>query len=277
MRAQSIASLLLASLASLAVPSVWASACEKLVVTGAAEQPPYLWRGAGKPAKLVGASADIAAEIGKRLGVKIEILDSGTASQALADVQSGRVDLLLGSALDMARLESLDFVHPPMFELPSVVWLRKDAGFEYLGWNDLRGRNGVRLKGVQAGPQFEAFARANLTLSSVDTPRQAFERLQAGKADYLLLERQAGAAAAAGLGLAAEALQAHEPPVFSEQRYLALSHASACNEPRLRGQLAVIMIELAASGLSARLIETNLQRWRAEQTGPAATVQEQTP
>lgn len=277
MRVQSLASLLLASLASLAAPSLLAAgACEKLVATAAPEQPPYLWRDAGQPKRLVGASADMAAEIGKRLGVKIEILDSGTASQALADVQSGRVDLLLGSVLDMARLENLDFVHPPMLDLPSVIWLRKDAGFSYLGWNDLRGRKGVRLKGAEAGAQFEAFARANLTFSTVDSPRQALERLQQGKADYLLLERQAGAAAAASLGLG-ESLQVYEAPVFSEQRYLALSHGSACNEPKLRGQLARIMTELQASGLPARLIESNLQRWQAEQAGATTTLQENTP
>ena len=69
----------------------------------------------------------------------------------------------------------------------------------------------------------------------------------------------------------------HETPVFSEQRYLALSHSSACNEPKLRGQLAIIMTELAASGLPARLIESNLQRWQAQQANSVSPVQENAP
>lgn len=276
MRVRPFASLVLASLASLAAPALWAAAsCEKLVATGYPEQPPYLWRDAKQPARLVGVAADLADQIGKRLGVKIEVLDSGSASQALADVQSGRVDLLLGTALKVAHLDSMDFVHPALLEMPSVIWLRKDAAFAYQGWNDLRGRNGVRLAGTRADDQFEGFARANLMLESVDTPRQAFEQLQQGKADYVLVERYQGAAAVASLGLG-ESVQAVEAPLFAESRYLALSHNSACNEAKLRGQLAIALTELAGSG-SSRLIESNLQRWQAEQAGKASPVQDKAP
>jgi polar amino acid transport system substrate-binding protein len=272
MRVRPLASLLLAALTGLSAPALWAASCEKLVATGQSE-PPYLWPDAKKPSQLVGAAADLADEVGKRLGIKIQVLDS---AEALADVQSGRVDLLLDSPLNVELLDSMDFIHPPLLQLPSVVWLRKDSGFSYQGWNDLRGRNGVRLLEVRADEQFESFARANLTLQSVQTPLQAFELLQQGRADYVLVDRHQGAAAVASLGLA-DAVQLSDVPLFAEKRYLTLSHNSACNDPKLRGQLARTLTEMAESGLAARLIEFNLQRWQAEQAGKASSVQDKAP
>lgn len=277
MRVRPLVSLLLASLAGLSASTLWAAAsCEKLVATGAPDQPPYLWRDPAQPSRLVGVAADLADEVGKRLGIKIEVLDSGSASQALADVQSGRVDLLLGSPLKVELLDGMDFVHPPLLQQPSVIWLRQDAGFTYQGWNDLRGRTGARLSGTKADEQFESFARANLTLQSTDTPQQAFAQLQQGKADYVLVERHRGAAAVASLQLA-DAVQLVDAPLFSESRYLTLSHSSACNEPKLRGQLARTLTELTESGLSSRLVEFNLQRWQTEQAGSASPVQDKNP
>lgn len=158
----------------------------------------------------------------------------------------------------------MDYVHPAFYITPSVVWVRKGKEFPYLGWDDLRGKLGGTLVGNSFGQQFDAFAKANLTLESVPSLTQAFQKLLLGRTEYVLYERYPGVALADSLGLQ-EDLQALEPPISSEGLFLTLSHNSACNDPWLRGQLAKKMTELTASGLPETLLQSNLQRWKAQQ------------
>ena len=253
-------------MALLFVPGLAAAAgkCERLVATGNPEYPPYLWRDPQSPQHLIGANADLLALIGKQLGVKIEIIYTGPWSRAQDEVRTGRVDLLAGAFLTLPRLESMDYVHPAFFNTPSVVWVRKGQGFPYSGWEDLRGRTGGTLVHNSFGQQFDAFAKANLSLEEVPSLIQAFQKLLLGRTDYVLYERYPGVALANTQGLL-ENLETLEPPISSEGLYLTLSHNSACNDPWLRGQLAKKMTELTAAGLPESLLQRNLERWKAQQ------------
>ncbi len=57
-------------------------------------------------------------------------------------------------------------------------------------------------------------------------------------------------------------LKAHPQPVDQSGLFLAVSHNSGCNAPRLRGQLAKKMTELPASGLTEAALQRNLERWK---------------
>lgn len=246
-----------------------ASKCERLVATGNPEYPPYLWRDPQNPQHLIGANADLLKRIGEDIGVKIEVIYTGPWSRAQDEVRTGRVDLVAGAFLTMSRLDAMDYVHPAFYLTPSVVWTRKAQEFTYNGWDDLRGRTGGTLVNNSFGQQFDAFAKANLTLESVPAVTQAFQKLLLGRTDYVLYERYPGLAVIDTLGLMDD-VQALEPPISSEGLYLALSHNSACNEPWLRGQLAKKMTELTASGLPDSLLQHNLQRWKEQQLQPVS-------
>ncbi|HSC82889.1 MAG TPA: transporter substrate-binding domain-containing protein [Pseudomonas sp.] len=246
-----------------------AGKCERLVATGNPEYPPYLWRDPQSPEHLIGANADLLMQIGEQIGVKIEIIYSGPWARAQDEVRTGRIDLLAGAPLTLPRLESMDYVHPAFFQTPSVVWVRKGQVFPYSGWDDLRGHTGGTLANNSFGPQFDAFAKANLTLENVPSLTQAFQKLLLGHIEYVLYERYPGVALADTLGMQAD-LETLEPPISSEGLYLTLSHDSACNEPWLRGQLAKKMTELTAAGLPETLLQRNLQRWKAQQLQPAS-------
>jgi len=245
-------------------PLFAAGKCERLVATGNPEYPPYLWRDPQSPQHLIGANADLLTLIGEQLGVKIEILYTGPWSRAQDEVRTGRVDLLAGAALTLPRLEYMDYVHPAFFSSPSVVWVRKDQGFPYSGWEDLRGRTGGTLVHNSFGQQFDAFAKANLNLEEAPSLLQAFQKLLLGRSDYVLHERYPGMALAGTQGML-ESLETLEPPISSEGLYLTLAHDSACNDPWLRGQLAKKMTELTAAGLPETLLQRNLERWKAQQ------------
>lgn len=246
-----------------------AGKCERLVATGNPEYPPYLWRDPQSPEHLIGANADLLTHIGEQLGVKIEVIYTGPWSRAQDEVRTGRVDLLAGAFLTLPRLESMDYVHPAFFLTPSVVWVRKDKGFPYAGWDDLRGRTGGTLVNNSFGQQFDSFAKANLSLENVPSLTQAFRKLLLGRTDYVLYERYPGVAVAETLGMLAD-LEILDPPISSEGLYLTLSHDSACNEPWLRGQLAKKMTELTAAGLPETLLQRNLERWKTQQLQPAS-------
>lgn len=246
-----------------------AGKCERLVATGNPEYPPYLWRDPQHPQKLIGANADLLQQIGEQIGVEIEVMYTGPWSRAQDEVRTGRVDLLAGAFLTLPRLERMDYVHPAFYITPSMVWVRKGHEFPYSGWEDLRGRVGGTLVNNSFGQQFDTFAKANLTLESVPSLTQAFQKLLLGRTEYVLYERYPGLAVANTLGLM-EDLQALQPPISSEGLFLTLSHNSACNDPWLRGQLAKKMTELTATGLPEILLQRNLERWKSQQLQPAS-------
>src|SRR5438045_386680 len=90
---------LLVGLSVLPVLSVAAGKCERLVVTGSPDAPPYLWRDPQDPTHLIGASADLLQQIAGELGLKVELLYAGLRSQALDEVRSGRMDILADAPL----------------------------------------------------------------------------------------------------------------------------------------------------------------------------------
>lgn len=91
--------------------------------------PPYLWRDPQDPKRLIGANADLLQRLGKELGVRIDVLYSGSWEKAQEEVTSGRADLLAGAYLTLARLGSMDYVHPPFLMTSGVVWVNEDAAF----------------------------------------------------------------------------------------------------------------------------------------------------
>ena len=87
-----------------------AGKCERLIVTGSPDAPPYLWQDPKNPEKLIGASADLLQHVAGELGIKVELLFAGKRSQALDEVRSGRMDMLADAPLTVSELE-LSLIH----------------------------------------------------------------------------------------------------------------------------------------------------------------------
>lgn len=239
--------------------------CDRVIATGAADNPPFLWRDPENPKRLVGANADLLKNIADSLGLKLEVIYTGGADKALEEVRSGRVDLLLDATLDAEKLAVLDFVHPSITPLQSVAWVRQEPGFLYASREDLAGKRGLSVKG-------EAFAPPALKLRTVPDLAQGARSVLANEADYLLHERYGAIARLGSQGLLDD-LQRLDPPVGTRGMHLAIAHDSACNDPWLRGQLAIKMTELRAADVPQRLLGENLLRWRELQSKPAASSQ----
>ncbi|MFW9269715.1 transporter substrate-binding domain-containing protein [Pseudomonas sp. D2-30] len=249
--------------------SAAAGKCERLIATGSPDAPPYLWQDPQDPKHLIGAGADLLAQVAQALGIKIELLYAGKRAQALDEVRSGRMDLLTDAPLTTTGLQALDYVHPPLLENDYLVWTRKDSTLVVERPEDLHGHNGALSEKARMTQGFGLFAEQNLTVTRTPNLTQAFQKLLLGEVEYVLAGRYSGLAMAQTLGMAND-LQAAPQAVDKPGLFLALSHNSACNDPWLRGQLAQKMTELAASGLAEAVLQRNLERWRAQLKSPVS-------
>lgn len=258
---------LLLCLTVLPAPSVAAGKCERLVVTGSPDAPPYLWQDPQNPKQLIGASADLLQQVAGELGIKVELLYAGKRSQAQDEVRSGRMDMLADASLTVSELDTLDYIHPPLLENDYLVWTRKDSTLIYNEAQDLRGHPGALSEKSRMTPAFGVFAEQQLTLARTANLTQAFQKLLLGEVEYVLAGRYSGMAAAQTLNLAND-LIARPQPIDKPGLFLAVSHNSACNDPWLRGQLAKKMTELPASGLTEAVLQRNIERWKAQLSQP---------
>ncbi|MFL8988936.1 transporter substrate-binding domain-containing protein [Pseudomonas sp. QLc11A] len=244
-----------------------AGKCERLVVTGSPDAPPYLWQDPQNPKHLIGANADLLQQVAGELGLKVELLYAGKRAQALDEVRSGRMDMLADATLTVSELETLDYIHPPLLENDYLVWTRKDSALVYNEATDLHGHPGAVSEKARLTPQFSTFAAQQLTLARTSSLTLAFQKLLLGEVEFVLAGRYSGMATAQTLGMAGD-LIARSQPVDKPGLFLAISHNSACNDPWLRGQLAKKMTELPASGLTEAVLLRNIERWKAQRSQP---------
>ncbi|MFJ3523252.1 substrate-binding periplasmic protein [Pseudomonas sp. NPDC090203] len=249
--------------------AVAAGKCDRLVVTGSPDAPPYMWRDPQDPAHLMGANADLLKEAAGQMGIKLEFLFAGKRSQALEEVRTGRMDLLADTPLKSSELESLDFIHPPIAQNEIMVWTRAGRPQPFNSLADLQGHPGAISEKTRVTSAFENAIKDHLTLEKQPNLTQAFQKLMLGQVEFVLAGRYAGMALTQTLGMSRDLL-AQPLPLDRPGLYLALSFNSACNDPWLRGQLAKKMTELAASGRSNEAVTRNLELWKAQLQQPTS-------
>ncbi|WP_296256942.1 MULTISPECIES: substrate-binding periplasmic protein [unclassified Pseudomonas] len=264
-----LASLVAGSLLLQSMSAVAAGSCERLVVTGSPDAPPYLWRDPQDPRHLMGANADLLKEAATQIGVKVELLYAGKRSQALEEVRSGRMDLLADMPLNSAELQSLDFIHPPITQNEIMVWTRVGQVQPFNSLEDLRGHGGAISEKTRITSGFDAAIKAHLTVENQANLTQAFQKLMLGQVEFVLAGRYAGLAMIQTLGMSKDVL-AQPLALDRPGLYLALSFNSACDDAWLRGQLAKKMTELAASDRSSEAITRNLELWKAQLQQPVS-------
>jgi len=258
----------LACMAAMLAPVAMAAGkCERLVATGSPDAPPYSWQDPKDPKHLIGANVDLLQQVASELGVKVDVLSAGRRDQALEEVRSGRMDLLLDTPLQVRQLTALDYMHPPLQLNEYLVWTRHDAELAFEGPADLAKYQGSLSERARLTPAFEAFAKAHLKLQPAQNLTHAFQKLVLGQVDYVLAGRYSGMAMTQSLGMSND-LIARGLPVDRPGLYLAVSHNSACNDSWLRGQLAKKLTELPISGASEAVLQRNVERWKAQMQVP---------
>lgn len=240
-----------------------AGRCERLVATGSPDNPPYLWQDPRHPGRLIGADVDLLKQMAHDIGVTVQVLSAGTREQAAEEARSGRLDLLLDLPLDAARLASFDYLHPALHIDDYQVWTRHDAAIAYESLEQLQPLHGSLVDSVRQPDAVQRLAEAGLDLEHAQTPAEAFQRLALGRLDYVIAQRFVGMATVQRLGLSTEVI-ASGVPVQRVERYLAISHNSACNDAWLRGELSRRLLDGAFEPARQQALQRNLQRWQAQ-------------
>ncbi|MBA1204497.1 transporter substrate-binding domain-containing protein [Pseudomonas capeferrum] len=259
---------MLACAAALLSPAVMAiGKCGRLIATGSPDAPPYSWQDPKDPRHLIGANVDLLRHIAGELGLSVEVLSAGKRDQALAEVRSGRMDLLIDAPLQVDQLTAMDYLHPPVQLNEYLVWTRHDSSLVYDSLADLERYQGSVSEKARLTSAFESFAKARLKLAPAQNLTQAFQKLVLGQVDYVLAGRYSGMAMTRSLGMEND-LIARGLPVDGPGLYLALSHNSACNDAWLRGQLAKKLTELPSTGFSQTVLQRNVERWKEQSQVP---------
>ncbi|CUB04897.1 amino acid ABC transporter substrate-binding protein, PAAT family (TC 3.A.1.3.-) [Marinomonas fungiae] len=234
--------------------------CSSIVATGNPEYPPFLWH-AEQGNELHGALANLMGEISERINIPIETVYVGPWSRSQQEVRSGRVDLMAGAFYTSERADYMEYFSPAMMFTKSVVWQSNAAPFEYQGWNDLVGRWGVTVINNSFGQEFDTFAKQHLNVLTVASLEQALSMLGAGRADYVLYERNPGVAYVQKLGL--EGVRYVEPAISGEGLFLTISKMSPCNSPEIKGKIADALRDLVAEGEPQVVLINALEEWRS--------------
>lgn len=248
----------------------WAAGkCERLIVTGSPDSPPYMWRDPQDPRHLMGANADLLGQALRELGIDVEFLYGGKRAQAQEEVRSGRMDMLADASLNTAWLERFDYIHPAATYNEIVVWVRTGTQADIQAIEDLHSLAGAVSQRTRLTPEFESVAAGELQLQHTSGLTAALQKLVLGEVDYVLAGRYAAMVLVQTLGLAAT-LQALPVVVDKPGFHLALSFNSACLDPWLHGQLVKKMTESAASGLADEAVKRNLDVWKSQLLAPVS-------
>jgi polar amino acid transport system substrate-binding protein len=95
--------------------------------------------------KIVGFEPDLAADLAKRLGVKLELVPV-VASNRIQFLQQGKIDLMIATTSDTPdRRKIIDFVDPNYYGSGTNVMALKSAGIK--SWSDLKGKKVCLIQG----------------------------------------------------------------------------------------------------------------------------------
>ncbi|MFZ6767466.1 substrate-binding periplasmic protein [Undibacterium sp. Di26W] len=256
--------MLLAALMTVGFSAHANESCKGLLATGNPEYPPYLWRDPEDENRLIGANAEWMQLLSKEIGVPIDVKYVGPWGRVQEEAKLGRVDLLAGAFFTQPRLEYMDYFYPAFRETRTVIWTRSNFNLPYKKWADLAGKQGVTVINNSFGEEFDRYAKESLKISMVPSLEQALKMLSLSRADYLIYEEDPGLAYVAKLNITG--LKTVSPPITNENLYLTLSHKSPCNTPEMRGRIAKAVYKLDKQNVMNKLIVSNIQLWRKQQS-----------
>lgn len=199
-------------------------ACRTLTATGGPSYAPanWIWQ-----EQLTGYMPALLRAIGDQLNITTSAQPSGSWKRALANVENGRFDIILGLSKNAERLEKFDYTVPVAYD-PVTIAVVAGSNLPYNGtWQSLVGyQGGVRL-GVRFAPALDIRLEQELTVRRVPDYDSAFKQLQRGRLDYVMESQFVLQVHAAELAVL-QTIEILTPPLVKDDVYMAFSKRSAC-------------------------------------------------
>src|SRR5947208_1381545 len=96
--------------------------------------------------KIIGFEPDLAADVAKRLGVKVE-LTPVVASNRIQFLQQGKIDLMIATMSDTPeRRKTVDIIDPDYYASGTNVMAKKSEGLK--SWEQLKGKKVCLIQGA---------------------------------------------------------------------------------------------------------------------------------
>ncbi|MDI9246057.1 ABC transporter substrate-binding protein [Marinobacter sp. CHS3-4] len=228
-------------------------------MSGNREAPPFLWQDRDNPDHLIGIVPDLLKEILEPLGVTADVRHVGNWARVQYLAKAGDLDMVAGAFMSSERFGYMDYILPPIFQLPTSVWVPAGEEFVYRHWPDLLDKKGSTLIDNSFGQNFDHYAEENLNIFGTPSIQQSFLMAQAGRVDYVLFEKFQGRAMLAREGKA-DQFTALEPPISSEGVFFTFPKKSPCNSDDFREAVADVLYKLVKDGRVEELITEYKQR-----------------
>jgi len=220
--------------------------CTQLTITGHPSYPPIGYRDGEQ---IAGAGATMLAEIGAKLGVPVIPLYTGTWEEAQFATRNATADIIFGIYYNDERATYLDYVQPAFTTDPVVVFVNEGVGMNFVGRDDLIGKQGVTNTGESFGVELDAFIAESLDIARVDGVDAAFTELLEGRADYMIFGLYPGEAVITEMGVR-DQIAVLSPNLLEADMFVAFSKLSPC-----LSMLEAVGAEIEAMHTSGRIEE----------------------
>jgi polar amino acid transport system substrate-binding protein len=191
----------------------------------------------------------------RRLGLEIGLL-MAPAERCLRDAHRGAIDGVVARIRGMSRMyPNLVLVPEPTIESRQFVAFTTGPAFATTGWQSLAPYQVGMVKGWKI---FEVNVKEAAGVLKVDSTRQLFRLLGAGRIQVALNARLDGLVVARELGI--QDVKVLEPPLAEMRMYLHLHRRHAGLAPRLAEVLAAMKAEGSFARLQAEAVRRFLDR-----------------
>jgi polar amino acid transport system substrate-binding protein len=177
---------------------LWAAECTRLVFSAHPDYPPYHWR---EGDRIAGASVALTGQILDAMGIAWEARYVGPWLRVLKTAEVGEIDLVVSLKPTPERAAFLAFSEAPSFPNPMALFVPRDRPLRFERFDDLVGKRGGKSAGDRFGDEFDQFAAAHLQIEEADGLGVNFQKLAAGRIDYVVTGLYTGRAQLATMSL----------------------------------------------------------------------------
>ena len=161
-----------------------AQQCQQIQINGGASWFPFFYQGSNQEQGIIG---DIVIEASKRLGILPVIIDPTPWKRTLLMLKHGSIDVVAGAIKTQERAREFQFSDTLITTQLRVI-VRKDKKFAFKSIKDLKGREGLKIRGHSLGSDHDDYAQRNLIIKEVHDISSILKMLMAHRADYGIYE-----------------------------------------------------------------------------------------
>ncbi len=227
---------------------------KELIASGHPEWAPIMYKDGDK---IAGAGMELAEKVFTELGVKVSPLYVGSWDEVQAKTKEGSVDVIVAAYRTPEREEYMTYSVPYTVD-PVVLVTKKGKTLKYEKQEDLIGKKGLTTVGDSYGKEFDQFLAEKLKPTVVETPAEAFNLLEQGKADYFVYALYSAEGYIAK-NKVADKFEIVAKPVSEENFYLTVSKKSPI--AGMMQKINNLIEKYKADGTVDQLIEKNKQNY----------------